>query len=60
MRKYLYISYALVFLSCHGEEITEYSYDEYMSDGWEAFEYGEWSTGKDLFQTGIDQATFLD
>ena len=57
MRKYLYISYVLVFLSCHEEVINEYSYDEYMSDGWEAFEYKNWTYGKQLFQTGIDQAS---
>ena len=57
MRKYLYISYVLVFLSCHEEVINEYSYDEYMSDGWEAFEYKNWPYGKELFNTGIDQAS---
>ena len=47
-------------ISCHDEVIKEYSYDEYMANAWEAFEFKNWPYGKELFRTGIDQVSITE
>jgi|TARA_B100000131_G_scaffold177472_1_gene171267 hypothetical protein len=47
----------LIIFSCEdiSEKITNYSYLEYMEDGWEAFVYKEWDLGKEIFNIGLLQ-----
>ena len=57
MKKILFIMLTLIILSCEdiSEKITNYSYLEYMEDGWEAFVYKEWDLGKEIFNIGLLQ-----
>ena len=47
----------LIIFSCEdiSEKITNYSYLEYMEDGWEAFVYKEFELGKEIFNVGLLQ-----
>ena len=57
MKKILFIMLTLIIFSCEdiSEKITNYSYLEYMEDGWEAFVYKEWDLGKEIFNIGLLQ-----
>ena len=57
MKKILFIVLTLIIFSCEdiSEKITNYSYLEYMEDGWEAFVYKEWDLGKEIFNIGLLQ-----
>ena len=57
MKKILFIVLTLIIFSCEdiSEKITNYSYLEYMDDGWEAFVYKEWELGKEIFNVGLMQ-----
>ena len=57
MRKILFIVFTLIIFSCEdiSEKIDNYSYTQYMEDGWEAFVYKEWDLGKEIFNIGLLQ-----
>ena len=57
MNKTLFILISFIIFSCEeiSEKITNYSYLEYMEDGWEAFVYKEWNLGKEIFNIGLLQ-----
>ena len=57
MMKILFIVFSMIIFSCEdiSETIDNYTYEQYMEDGWEAFVYKEWGLGKLAFNIGLLQ-----
>ena len=57
MSKILFIVLTLPIFSCEdiSEQESNYTYQQYMEDGWEAFVYKEWGLGKLAFNIGLLQ-----
>ena len=59
MKKILFIILTLIIFSCEKlEEQTEFlEYENYMQNGWIAFQSSEWDIALDLFNIGLNQAS---